>query len=86
MSVTISTPLQICNNPLNRSKSKYLYSFPKTERFGKTKKPLCDHFYDIGTTTSKRKAGFGYGNKYDFTSGGMKTPAPNVYNIQSEID
>ena len=33
-----------------------------------------------------RRAGFGYGTKYDFTAGKFKTPAPNNYAIRSEID
>lgn len=36
MSVTISTPAQICNSQLNNSQSKQLYSFPKNPRFGNT--------------------------------------------------
>ena len=28
---------------------------------------------------SKRKAGFGYGKKHDFTSSNTHTPAPNAY-------
>ena len=35
---------------------------------------------------SKRKVAFGYGKKSDFTSGKMKTPAPNGYNMKSEIE
>ena len=49
-------------------------------------KPLCDQFYEIPTSISKRKAGLGYGTKSDFTSGKDKTPAPNGYQINSEIE
>ena len=87
MSITISTPNQICNNALNTSLSKSLYSFPKTERFkDEYKKNLCDQFYQTKTSLSNRKTGFGYGVKSDFTSGKFKTPAPNNYNIKTHID
>lgn len=32
MSVIVSTPTQICNSPLNQSKAKFLYSFPKASK------------------------------------------------------
>ncbi len=86
MSITVSTPTQICNSQLNSSKSKQLYSFPKTARFNENHKPLCDNFYEIPSSRSRRKAGFGYGTKYDFTRGRFMTPAPNKYDIKTEID
>ena len=58
----------ISKHQLNASKSKSLYSFPKSERFNNIKKPLCDNFYDLPDSKDKRKAAFGYGNKSDFTS------------------
>ena len=42
MSKTVSTPAQICNSQLNNSKSKSLYSFPKSSRFANQNKPICD--------------------------------------------
>lgn len=33
----------------------------------------------------QRKAGFGYGTKYDFTKVAVKTPAPNVYSLPSDF-
>lgn len=86
MSVIVSTPNQICNHQLNHSKSKSLYSFPKSERFTSTKRPLCDNFYELPDSKNKRKAGFGYGTKSDFTSNKFKTPAPTKYQIDTEID
>ena len=59
------------------------FSFPKSERFPKSlyksycKRLVYDHpknFY-----RSKRKAGIGLGQKYDFTKVGKGTPAPNKY-------
>ena len=86
MSLTISTPAQICGSQLNTSKSKQLYSFPKTKRFNENYKPLCDIFYKTSSSITKRKAAFGYGIKSDFTSGKFLTPAPNQYGIKSEIE
>ena len=83
MSITVSKPQDICNSQLNHSKSKSLYSFPKSKRFNTNNKPLCDAFYETTTTLSHRKAAFGYGKKSDFTSGKMKTPAPCAYNIKA---
>jgi len=39
MSVVISNPNQICNSPLNLSKSKQLYSIPRDQRFKEELKP-----------------------------------------------
>jgi hypothetical protein len=47
MSIVIVTGDKISKNPLNTSKSKQLYSFPKSERFRDTKVNLCDKFYDV---------------------------------------
>lgn len=40
-------------------------------------------FYDLPPVTSKRKAGIGYGDKYDFTTSCKNTPAPGSYDIKS---
>lgn len=63
-----------------------LYSFPKANRFKDYQRPLCDSIYDIPDKFSKRKAGFGYGEKSDFTKDKASTPAPNSYNIVANID
>ena len=47
---------------------------------------MCDAFYEKPDSKSVRKAAFGYGKKSDFTSGRMKTPAPNGYNMKSELE
>ncbi|EGR30854.1 hypothetical protein IMG5_122550, partial [Ichthyophthirius multifiliis] len=87
MSITISNCFQICNSPLNYSKSKYLYSFPKSQRFKEDTKPNCEKIcYDLPSVIDKRKAGIGYGTKYDFTKQNKKTPAPNTYNVQSDFE
>lgn len=40
MSVTLSNCQEICNSPLNSSKAKMLYSFPRSQRFRSSKKIL----------------------------------------------
>lgn len=40
MSVTLSNCQEICNSPLNCSKAKMLYSFPRSQRFRSSKKIL----------------------------------------------
>jgi len=46
---------------------------------------LCEKFYDIPDIKSNRKAGLGYGNKYDFTKGVFKTPGPGNYEFKSDF-
>ena len=86
MSKITSTAEQIAKNPLNTSFSKTLFSFPKSKRFDNKLNYDCDKFYDVPDFKSQRKAGFGYANKYDFTKGVFKTPAPGNYEVKSEID
>ncbi|KRX09777.1 hypothetical protein PPERSA_02649 [Pseudocohnilembus persalinus] len=87
MSLIVSTPQQIHSSPLNQSKSKQLYSFPKSERFKYVGKSVCNQFcYDLPPVIDKRKAGIGYGNKYDFTKSHSTTPAPNNYTQKSSFD
>ncbi len=48
--------------------------------------PSCSRaFYDIPPDQHQRKAGFGYGTKYDFTKLSVKTPAPNSYSLPSDF-
>ncbi len=86
MSILVTTPEQICKSQLNSSKSKYLYSFPKSNRFNAYIKPLCDNIYNIPDKFSKRKAGFGYGDKTDFTKDRHNNPSPNNYLIKNIFD
>jgi len=84
MSVIISTPKQICDNPLNTSKSKFLYTFSKSSRENLAQKSICNQaFYDVPPLRATRTTGFGYSTKYDFTKGGVNNPPPNTYAIQS---
>lgn len=69
------------NNPLNRSISKHLYSFPKANRFEASRDPVCNRaFYDIKKNAfSNRTTTFGYGNKTDFID---RQPNPPVGNYK----
>jgi len=87
MSVTVSTPQQICNSPLNASKAKFLYSFPKSPKDNLVKRSECSQaFYDLPDVRSSRTAGFGYGTKLDFTKSGTNNPPPNNYEIKSAFE
>ena len=59
----------ICNSPLNHSKSKYMYSFSKAERFPiiKGSSGFGRVFYDLPSMRANRSTSLGYGTKYDFT-------------------
>lgn len=86
MSIVTSTPAQICNSPLNNSKSKMLFSFPKAGRMTLENKSGCSHaFYDLPPVRATRTTNFGYGSKYDFTRGQANNPPPNAYSIKSDI-
>jgi len=83
----VSTPGQICNSPLNNSRSKMLFSFPKAKKMGESLKSTCSQaFYDLPPVRESRTTAFGYGHKFDFTKGHGKTPAPNAYVPSSIFD
>lgn len=68
MSVRLYTQEEIVNNLQNSSLSKYMYSFGKVNRFRTIdRKGKSDELYILPSTKMTRKAGIGYGNKYDFT-------------------
>ena len=76
----------ICNSPLNHSKSKYMYSFSKAQRF-----PLINStsgkniFYNLPSMRMTRSTSIGYGTKYDFTRE-AKSKSPVFYNFKSDFD
>lgn len=87
MSVTVSTPAQICNSPLNSSRAKMQFSFPKASKEIYVKKSNCDKaFYDLPLARSTRTAGFGYGTKLDFTKSVSSNPAPTAYELKSAFE
>ena len=58
----------ICNSPLNHSKSKYMYSFGRAQRFPKISNAFSGQFfYNLPSMKMKRSTSIGYGTKYDFT-------------------
>ena len=76
----------ICNNLLNHSKSKYMYSFGKAQRFPNIGKMYNgSFFYNLPEVRMKRAASIGYGNKYDFTLD-AKSKSPVFYNFKSDFD
>ena len=76
----------ICNSPLNHSKSKYMYSFGKAERFPSIGRNFGgSFFYNLPEVRMKRSTSIGYGNKYDFTSD-AKSKSPVFYNYKSDFD
>ena len=76
----------ICNSCLNHSKSKYMYSFSKAQRF-----PLINSsyggsfFYNLPSMKMTRSTSIGYGTKYDFTRD-AKSKSPVFYNFKSDFD
>jgi hypothetical protein len=68
MSVRLYTQEEIVNHLENSSLSKYMYSFGKANRFYPIdKNGKSDELYILPSMKMIRKAGIGYGKKYDFT-------------------
>ena len=70
---------------INTSSSKQMYSFGKENRF-RAYKARTDVFYNLPSTLEKRKAGFGYGTKSDFTKGAIKGKVDKYYDIPREFE
>ena len=76
----------ICNSPLNHSKSKYMYSFGKAQRFPSIGRNYGgSFFYNLPEVRMKRSTSIGYGNKYDFTAD-AKSKSPVFYDFKSDFD
>lgn len=76
---------QITKFTINCSTSKQMYTFSKSPRFPEIKRTgYSDTFY-TPTYKSTRHAGFGYGNKYDFTRASRGTN-PQFYAIKRDFD
>ena len=76
----------ICNSPLNHSKSKFMYSFGKAERFPRSRSTFFgSDFYNLPQVRMTRSTTFGYGNKYDFTRD-AKSKSPVFYDFKSDFD
>ena len=77
----------ICNSPLNHSKSKYMYSFGKAQRFPPINNSFGSvyKFYNLPSVRTKRSTSIGYGTKYDFTRD-AKSKSPVFYDYKSDFD
>ena len=72
-SFELLTQEEIVNHLENASPTKYMYSFPRSERFRKIdKRGKSDIFYNLPPMTMKRGAGIGLGKKYDFTKANFR--------------
>ena len=68
MSIQLYTQEQIVNHVENASPTKFMYSFSRAERFPSIKRTgKTDTFYTLPSMRMNRTAGFGYGQKSDFT-------------------
>ena len=81
---------KVANSPLNQSKTKQLYTFPKTRRFGSndsfSSTSSCDRFYELPPLigSGSPKASIGFGCKTEMTQKEMLMhPSPNKYCIKS---
>ena len=83
----IESSVGVLNNPTNDSSAKYQWSFSKSARFPEKKGYTNTISYDIPTTKSKRKSGFGYGGRSKHFDGQNKdNPPPTSYRLNSSFD
>lgn len=78
------TPAEILKHPANDSTAKYHWSFSKSKRFSENKGYTNTISYNLPSSISKRKAGFGYGSRSKFFDGHNTTnPSPGKYELKS---
>ena len=78
----MSTFLQTYRSPLNSSKFKQLYSFPRADRFTNQSYISKAPYYDNKVSSmGKRSTSFGYGTKMSFENKAAVTP-PDHYSKQ----
>lgn len=86
MSIPLFTKDEITHSTINNSTSKYMFSFPRAQRFPPINRSgYCSSFYDIPSMASKRKTSLGIGNKYDFTKKNKGCQA-EFYGIKRDFD
>ena len=87
MKSKIITGARICNSQLNHSKSKFMYSFSKAERFPKliNYSDKSHFFYNLPSMKEKRSTTLGYGSKYDITKG-LKSSKSVFYDFKRDFD
>jgi len=74
------TPQEIFKHPSNTSTAKYLYSFSKSKRFAEKGGYTSTISYNLPSSITKRKTGFGYGNRSKFFDGhNVTNPSPRKY-------
>ena len=87
MKSKIISGARICNSQLNHSKSKFMYSFSKAERFPKliNYSDKSHFFYNLPSMKEKRSTTLGYGSKYDITKG-LKSSKSVFYDFKRDFD
>ena len=67
---------------VNRSKSKQMYSFGKSNRFPNVRGSLCEqNFYDLPSTKNHRSAGFGHGNRFNYKTTRTHAPSNSPFSL-----
>jgi len=85
MSDISSNHERIVKSPINRSKSKHLYSFSKCIRFDDIKNNSSKTFtYELPTLKNRRSTSLGYGKKFDFIIKHINKKVP-FYDLPSEF-
>ena len=79
------TQQRIVNHLENSSPTKFMYSFSRAQRFPSIdRRGFSDSFYVFpGIGKIGRKAGIGYGTKYDFTKSRVRT---EIVGIKRDFD
>lgn len=86
MSDISSNHERVVKSPINRSKSKHLYSFSKSIRFDDLKNQSSKTFtYELPTLKNRRSTSLGYGKKFDFIIKHINKKVP-FYDIPSEFN
>ena len=86
MSVSLYTKEEITKSTINKSTSKFMYSFSRAQRFPPLKRSgYCDSFYNLPSVTMKRYASIGIGNKSDFTKR-RKGGTAEFYGVKRDFD
>ena len=85
MSIQLYSQEQIVNHVENASPTKFMYSFSRAERFPSIKRTgKSDTFYTLPSVRMNRTAGFGYGQKSDFTKN--KNSRTEFISIKRDFD
>ncbi len=83
----IESPAGILKHPANDSTAKYQFSFSKSSRFPQPRSYTNTISYDLPSNRSRRKSGFGYGNRSTFFDGqNLENPAPAQYRSKSAFE